>query len=164
MIHTTLYENGEIIFNEGFKFKNKEEAEKALNKVKNNEKGVEDYIFNFFKYVLAYGFTPALIVNGSIIIPVGGLVISACTTWLAFPGTAGDKLNKCKKIIKKCDRTIDKLSKNSDSDSKKLIEEMEKIRKHAVEERDKYEKRVKELGKAAANYKESALFNDIKFI
>ena len=164
MIFTNLCENGDIVFNEGFKFKSKEEAERALKKVSNNEKALEEYIYTFFKYVAAISTTPAIIINGIIVIPVGMICIQAITTWLAFPGTAGDKLNKCKKIIKKCDRTIDQLSKKNNADSKKLIGEYEKIRKHAVAEKEKYEKRVKELGKYNSNFKEATIFDDVTFI
>lgn len=160
MIFTTINENNQIIFNEGFNFKTKEEAERALKKVENNEKGLEDY----FKWGFKFGLTPVIIINGIVVIPIGMLLIQAFSTWLAFPGSAGDKLNKCNKIIKKCDRTLDYLSKKTDNDSKKMIAEYEKVRKHAVSERDKYEKRVKELGKYNSNWKESAIFDDIDFI
>lgn len=160
MIFTGINENGEIVFNEGFKFKTKKEAERALEKASRNEKTLIDYINWGFKF----GLTPAIIVNGVIIIPIGALLIQAFTTWLAWPGSAGDKLNKCNKVIKKCDRTIDHLAKKDDDDSKKMIAEYEKVRKRAVEERDKCEKRVKELGKTSANWNEASLFDDVKFV
>ena len=167
MIYTSLNENGEIVFNEGFSFKSKEEAEKALNKVKNNEKGVGDYINNFFRWVLAAGFLPSVIINGTIIIPVSAILIQSLTTWLAFPGTAGDKLNKCNDIIKKCDRGIKKLEKSNNSDSKKVIAELEKVKKEAIEEKEKHEKRVKELGKSRSNFKEnsySEIFDNVEIV
>ena len=144
-----LYES---YLEEAFNFKTKEEAERALKKVSNNEKELLDYINWGFKF----GLTPVLIVGG-FPIPIGMLIIQAFTTWLAFPGTAGDKLNKCNKIIKKCDRTLDRLSKKTDEDSKKMIAEYEKVRKHAVSEKEKYEKRVKDLGTFDANYNEAVV-------
>lgn len=160
MIFTERAENNKIIFNEGFKFKTKEEAERALEKVSNNEKGLEDYLNWGFKF----GITPVIIINGIVVIPIGMLLIQAFSTWLAFPGSAGDKLNKCNKIINKCNRTIDHLSKKNDADSKKMIDEYKKVKNRAMSEKEKYEKRTKELGTYNSNWKESMIFNNINFI
>ena len=108
--------------------------------------------------------TPMIIIGGTIVIPVGLILIEAFTTWLAFRGTAGGKLNKCKRIIKKCDRSIKTLSKRNDDDSKKLLKEMEMVKERAVKEKDKYEKRVKELGISNANYRESNIFDNVHFV
>ena len=157
--------SNEIVFNEGFSFKTKEEAERALEKVKNNEKKLEDYINVLFK-AFSTGFILGMVTGpiGPFLAPWSVLLINATGTWLAFPGSAGDKLNKCNKIIKKCDNTIDKLSKNNDSDSKKVIEEIKKVKKQAESEKQKHEKRVKQIGNYASNYHENAIFNDIEFI
>ena len=57
-----------------------------------------------------------------------------------------------------------KLSKKNDDDSKKLINEMEKVKKRAVAEKEKHEERVKKLGKSSANFNESAIFDDVDFV
>ena len=149
------------ILNEGFKFKSKEEAEKALEKASKNENSLADYIDYGFKVAL----TPAIRISG-IIIPIGLLLTNAFTTWIAFPGSAASKLSKCEKVIKKCDHTINSLSKKNDDDSKKLIDEYKKVRNCAIKERDKAKDRVKDLGKFSSNYRESysEIFDNVEMI
>lgn len=154
MIFTKITESNEIIFNEGFRFKTKEEAERALEKVSNNETETYEYI--------CYCFDMAITLFGFGIL--GIILMQACTKWLALPGSANDKINKCDTIIKKCDTQIKKLRKENTEDSKKMIADFEKVRKKAVDEKDKYEIKARNHGKIGANWKESTIFEGVNFI
>lgn len=154
MIFTKVNESNEIVFIEGFKFKTKEEAERALEKVSNNETETYEYIrYCFDMAVSLFGFGI-----------LGIVLIQACTKWLAFPGSVNDKINKCDTIIKNCDKQIKKLRKENSEDSKKMIADFEKVRKKAVDEKEKYEIKARDHGKVGANWKESAIFENVNFI
>ena len=154
MIYTSLNENGEIIFNEASSFKSKEEAERALRKIKNNEKEMTDYLAFFFKATITVWAVGIL----------GGLLIQALTKHLSFPGSAQDKVKRCQKFIKKCDNSIDRLRGRTDDESKKLVAEYEKARKFAVEERDTYERDVHNIGKFKSKWNESTIFDDVEMV
>ena len=154
MIFTSLNENGNIVFNEGVRYKTKEEAERALKKVKNNEKDTFEYI--------TWGFKTGVVL--SLVGILGGLLIQAFSKWLAFPGSAKDKVKKCDTIIKKCNKTISKLEKSNNSDSKKLIDEYKKVKEYAMEEKVKQEDRVDSEGKIKSNWNESSIFDNVDFV
>ena len=131
-------------------FKSVKDAEKAYKQMKDKEKGFMPWFKLVCKFFLvgtaatAVGVaTAGLVVGGGIGIGIGyvsGMVLNAFTNWLALPGTLGSKINKCNKFINECDKTMEQLT------DEKQIKEFKKLKDTAIREKEKYEKRERQLG------------------
>lgn len=131
--------------------KSVEDAERKLRQLKN---GSDNDFWAWFKWVFKIAFIPIIWV-GPIPVPIFHLLIDAYGHWMAKPGSAGDKLRKCDKLIKKTEKAIAKCKDSNTDHAKKCIKDYEKFLDKLQKDREKYAARCDELGNSRSNWHES---------
>ena len=102
------------------KFKSVEDAKNAYNKLQKDD-DFFDWFKTFLRSFIIFSFTPVILVP----------VIQGCTRWITFPNSIGEKINRCDKLIKECNRFT------NNCDDEKKINEVKKIKKDIEKTREK---------------------------